>query len=124
MRLNHWTDASGLEGIQADGLIRATWPPETSEAIPGRVVWLTDRADLDQGWNVRKDLCAYLAVEIPPADVVLWSQYREELPYGTVSGLETSARSWGNGDPATWFVVRRDIPETEWLELVDLRDAS
>jgi len=123
MRLNHWTNATGLEGIRADGLIRATWPTETSVAIPDRVVWLTTRTDSDQGWKFNDGLCAYVVVEVPDGELVPWSTYRAELPPGTVSGLETSVRRWGNGDPASWFVLRRDIPEAEWLELDDLRDA-
>ncbi len=124
VRLNHWTNATGLEGIQADGLIRATWPNETSDAIPDHVVWLTTRTDSDQGCKFNEGLCAYVVVEVPDEEVVAWSSYRVEVPPGTVSGLETSARRWGNGDPATWFVVLRGIPEAEWVELVDLRDAS
>ena len=124
MRLNHWTNGSGLAGIQADGLIRATWPTEVSESIPHRVVWLTTRTDSDQGWTFNEGLSAYVVVEVPDDDVVPWSSYRGELPYGAVSGLETSAKAWGKGDPATWFIVRRDIPEAEWLEIVDLQDDS
>jgi hypothetical protein len=124
MRLNHWTNTAGLAGIRADRLIRATWPGQLSLAIPERVVWLTTRTDAGQGWSIRKGLCAYVAVDLPDDDVVPWKTYRQELPYGTVGGLETSARAWGNGDPLTWFVGRRDIPEAEWLELVDLRVTS
>jgi hypothetical protein len=122
VQLSHWTSASGLEGIRADRLIRQTWPAETSTAIPRRVVWLTTRTDADQGWSVNKGLCAYVLVEVPDDEVVPWFFYRQELPTGTASGLETSARRHGNGDPTTWFVVRRGLPETDWVEVVDLRD--
>jgi hypothetical protein len=124
MRLNHWTNASGLEGVLRDRLIRATWPTETSVAIPDRVVWLTTRTDSDQGWKFNESLCAYLIVEVPDEEVVAWSQYRQELPWAVPGVLEDSALRNGNGDPATWFVLRRGIPEAEWLEIVDLRDAS
>jgi hypothetical protein len=124
MQANHWTNGPGLEGILADRLIRPTWPSLTSAAIPCRVVWLTTRTDTNQGWSVRKDLCAYVTVAVPDDEIVPWNKYRQELPYGTVSGLETSARSWGQGDPQTWFIVRRGIAESEWLEVVDLRRAS
>jgi hypothetical protein len=124
MRLNHWTNAAGLAGIRADGLIRPTWPRELSLAIPRRVVWLTTRTGADQGWSTRKGLCAYVAADLPDDEVVPWNTYRQELPYGTVSGLEASAKAWGNGDPLTWSVVRRDILEAEWLEIVDLRATS
>jgi len=124
VRLNHWTNAAGLRGIQSDGLIRVTWPEIVSGDLPSRVAWLTTRTDADQGWSINKDLCAYFIVEVPDDEVVAWSMYRQELAPGPVSGLERSARFHGNGDPTTWFVVRRGIPEAEWLELVDLRGAS
>jgi hypothetical protein len=120
-RLYHWTGAEGLEGIRAHRAIRATWPTDTSEAIPARVVWLTSREDTDQGWSVNRGLCAYVIVDLPDFEVVPWSAYRCELPVGTAHGLETSARFHGNGDPATWFGIRRDVAEAEWIDIVDLR---
>jgi len=121
MRLFHWTGSEGLEGIRADGAIKATWPRKISEAIPSRVVWLTTRADTDQGWSVGKDLCGNVLVDVPDLEVVPWPAYRMELPAPTVSGLETSARFHGDGDPSTWFVIRRDVGEAEWIEVTDLR---
>jgi hypothetical protein len=120
MPLYHLSDAQGLSGILTEGVIRATWPRETSEEIGTRVVWLTTRLDSDQGWNVNRDVCGHIEVSVPESDVVPWSVYRSELPFGTVSGLETSAKAWSNGksDPSTWFVVRRDIPQSEWVAVV------
>ena len=120
MPLYHLSDAEGLTRIQTQGVIRATWPKETDQAITNRVVWLTSRTDTDQGWNVHKNVCGYIKVSVPDADVIPWSAYRSELPDGTVSGLETSADSWSNGasDLSTWSVVRRDIPRSEWVAVV------
>ena len=86
--------------------------------------WLTSRTDSDQGWKVGSGLCAYVIVEVPDEKVVPWSQYRQELPPGTVSGLETSARFHGKGEPSTWFVMRRGFREAEWVEIIDLPDVS
>lgn len=123
LRLLHWTTSDGLWGILQDHLIRRTWPEAVSEAIPSRVVWLTNRRDVDQGWNAHKDLCAYIEVDLPPSEVSPWSDYRSALPFGTVSALERSSRFWGNGEPATWLVIARDIPAVEWVEVVDLRSS-
>ena len=105
-------------------MIRTTWPTETSDAIPDRVVWLTTRTDSDQGWKFNDGICAYVIVEVPDEEVVPWSEFRQELPPGTMSGLETSARFHGNGDPATWFVIPRGSPAPEWVEIIDLHDDS
>ena len=118
MPLCHLSDANSLRRILTDGVIRATWPRQTSEAIATRVVWLTSRPDADQGWNVNKNTSGYIEVAVPDPELVPWSAYRLELPPETVSGLETSARFHGNGDPSTWFVVRRDIPKSEWVAVV------
>jgi len=101
-----------------EGFIRATWPRKTSEAIATRVVWLTSSLDADQGWNVNKNISGYIEVAVLDSELVPWSVYRSELPVGTVSGLEASARFHGHGDPSTWFVVRRDIPRNEWVKVV------
>jgi hypothetical protein len=73
VELHHWTNAQGLVGILREGLIRTTWPNQTSDAIPNRVVWLTTRRDSDQGWSLNKDLCAYIPVNVPDREVVPWS---------------------------------------------------
>ena len=118
MPLYHLSDANGLRRILTDGVIRATWPRQTSEAIATRVVWLTSRLDADQGWNVNKNISGYIEVVVPDSELVPWSAYRSELPVGTVSGLETSARFHGCGDPSTWFVIPRDIPRSKWVAVV------
>jgi len=85
-------------------------------------VWPTTRTDSDQGWKFNESLCCYFVAEFPDEELVPSSTYRAVLPPGTASGLETSARRWGNGDPAKGFVLRRNIPEADWVELVDVRD--
>jgi hypothetical protein len=118
MPLYHLSDADGLRGILTDDVIRATWPRQTSEAIASRVVWLTSRRDADQGWNVNKNISGYIEVTVPDSELIPWSAYRSELPFGAVSGLEASARFHGHGDPSTWLVIRRGIPRSEWVAVV------
>jgi len=79
VELYHWTNARGLAEILREGLIRTTWPRETSDAIPNRVVWLTSRRDPNQGWSLNKDLSAYIRVDVPRLEVVPWSAYAKEL---------------------------------------------
>lgn len=40
-------------------------------------------------------------------------------PYNAVSGLENSSRGWG-GNPDDWYGVRRPIPKSQWIEVIDL----
>lgn len=41
-------------------------------------------------------------------------------PVAPPSGLEASARFRGYGEPATWFIIRRDIAEDEGVHVVEL----
>jgi hypothetical protein len=118
VELHHLTTAKGLAGAEAVGAIEPTWPTETSEAFPTRVVWLTSEPDPErQGWSGgagRDPLTARITVDIH--DAIPWEELKRRCPPEPVSGLETSARVWG-GDPATWYVVERPVVRDEWVRV-------
>jgi hypothetical protein len=124
VRLYHLTTESGLTGILAARVIRCTWPLCLSDEFPYRVVWLSSEADPGRrGWKTGRGaepIVARITVDVPDADVHPWSQWKVGHDPAPVSGLETSAK-WNGGDPDAWYIVERDIPRDEWLEVVDLR---
>lgn len=113
--LHHLTTKAGLDGILGSGAIAATWP----RVLPGwpwrRVVWLTTQPDPNrQGWKVDQTFEVRFTVDVPDQEADAWSACKAELPNNAVSALER----WGN--PADWYVVRRPILKTEWIEVIDL----
>jgi len=119
MILYHLTTAIGLAGICNDGVIRRTWPAELSEALPYRVVWLTsEESSKRRGWKEGVPMGARITVDVPDEDVYPWSEWKRRVPPEAASGLEASARGWG-GDPDTWCVIERDVPQDEWLEIIE-----
>lgn len=124
MLLHHLTSEAGLRGIVADGVIRTSWPETLSREFPYRVVWLSSDSNPDRrGWKIGRDalrIAARITVEVPDGEVHPWSEWKMRHDPVPVSGLEASARAWG-GDPQAWFIVERDIPREEWIEIVDIR---
>ena len=120
MRLHHLTTEAGLQAILADGIIRCIWPAEVSDEFPQRVVLLTTETDPNKrGWKVGSGsflIVSRITVDVQDKEVRSWSDWKIGHDPAPVSGLETSARAWG-GDPKAWYVVERDIPRSEWVDI-------
>jgi hypothetical protein len=121
VRLYHFTTHAWFAELVSVGAIATTWPRKPGAAWPWpRVAWLTKQPDPDrQGWKVAQTHEVRVTVDVPDSEAHPWSTCKGELPPETVSGLETSAKVWG-GNPADWYVVRRPIPTSEWIEVLDL----
>ena len=121
MRLFHATGVNGLLGILDNNQCIAV-------SVRDQVVWLTDHKE---SWIRRQAsigaeaTTARITVELRDDEVIPWDKWREvKFSPEARSGLETSARSRGYGDPSTWYVIERPVPCREWVQIVRIADAE
>lgn len=119
MRLFHFTSEERFIKIEALDKIEATWPQVLSPELPTRMVWLTTEPDRSrQGWASNHPSEIRITVDVPDAELMAW---REAVPWNVVSSFEVVARG-SNGDPGDWYIVHRDIPRDEWVNVDHLGD--
>ena len=128
MRLYHSTTDLGLRGIIADNVIRQSSAFRLDDGTEIAVVWLSDRLG---GWFRKEDgTCKdrdthIVVVDLPDDAVVPWTEFRNPpFPQNTIWSLETTAQRPGMGDPATWLVIDRPIPQSEWVEIICVADGE
>jgi hypothetical protein len=126
MRLNHFTCIENLPAILSSGhlLVTESNVSRKREHAGPDVVWLTTSDDPSlghglQGSSADKTRIRF-AVGVPKREVARWHDFAREfgMERGAISEL---AAAGGSG---TWRVIRRPIPASEWLEIIDLRSGE
>jgi hypothetical protein len=105
----------------ADRLIKAR-PCILDDGTEVSVAWLCDRCD---GWR-RKEASVgaeksthRVTMDVPTEAVTSWQEFKKPpFPWAAARQLEVTASRYDLGDPGSWYVINRSIPQTEWVEVV------
>ncbi|GCD99780.1 hypothetical protein EHYA_07502 [Embleya hyalina] len=127
--LYHFTKPTCLEQILATGVLEARWSADDS--APKTVHTMDSTAPEDLPWSFREGRTIRFELRIPEADThhwFVWAKKADHVPANVFRSLGVPV--WTPDNPAFvsnqnlgskhWYVIERQIPVAEWVEIVNI----